>query len=515
MQPDSALEEGAELLLRTKVENLMRSSGYLNAGVKLSNQSSFPSIDITTGPRFYLGSLSFNEGGQALPQLERTEGSYILNEENFKADIDHWLTDLGNKGYPFASFRLSKYRLTGDTLSGELALDRGPYISFDSVTVKGFNSFSKHVLVYDLKYRSGMPYSEEYLQKLPEHINRVEYLRFSQNPGVAFIRDKTTLFLYMEKVRSNEIDGVVGINTDADGNVSFTGDFKLRLLNTFNRGEEFDLQWQRPDDNIQRLKLGLKLPYLFKTPFWLDGSLEIFRQDSSFVNTNMRGLVKYALESGSFITGGIDYVSSNSLGETAEATASDINSFNTVSYRLGVEINKLDRVIIPTSGYNLALFAISGQRNTTDNSNQQFGWDLLAENYWRFGKRHVLWTSGSSKALIGENLFLNELFRLGGLKTLRGFNEQSIFSSSYVKSTVEYRLMLGEFDYLSLFSDAAYLETKTGDTFDSNVVLGLGTGLNFRTRQGIFSLSLAVGRDTDNPFDFRAGKVHFGYVNRF
>ena len=121
----------------------------------------------------------------------------------------------------------------------------------------------------------------------------------------------------------------------------------------------------------------------------------------------------------------------------------------------------------------------------------------------------------NSEALIGKNLFDNELYRIGGLKTLRGFNEQSIFASTYGVATAEYRYMIGQYDYLTVFSDVAYVEKKTESEFNSQWLTGLGAGINFRTNGGVFSLFLAVGKNQDTSFDFRATKVHFGYLNQF
>jgi hypothetical protein len=45
--------------------------------------------------------------------------------------------------------------------------------------------------------------------------------------------------------------------------------------------------------------------------------------------------------------------------------------------------------------------------------------------------------------------------------------------------------------------------------------LGFGAGLNFETRAGIFAFNYALGKKNQNPIDFRAGKIHFGYISIF
>ena len=144
----------------------------------------------------------------------------------------------------------------------------------------------------------------------------------------------------------------------------------------------------------------------------------------------------------------------------------------------------------------------------------QYGWEVSAAQYISIFQRHILKIGFNSEARFGGQLFTNELYRIGGLKTLRGFNEQSIYASSYGIGTLEYRYMIGSYDYLTLFSDVAYVENNSAN-FTSTLFTGIGAGINFQTRGGIFSLFFALGKDDQNPFDFRTSKIHFGYVNRF
>jgi hemolysin activation/secretion protein len=109
------------------------------------------------------------------------------------------------------------------------------------------------------------------------------------------------------------------------------------------------------------------------------------------------------------------------------------------------------------------------------------------------------------------------LYRVGGLKTLRGFDEESILASSYYIFTLEYRYLLEENSYLYFFGDGAYTEnlsiSYTGDRYDTPY--GFGAGISFETKAGIFSINYALGSQYGNPIDVRAGKVHFGIVNYF
>lgn len=427
----------------------------------------------------------------------------------------YYLNHYENIGFPFATLNFIDYAVINDTLRGTLRLNPGPEIRFDSVAIKGFDAFSRNVLRYDLGFTKGMPYREKYLSDLQTYIGQVEYLSFSRAPAVGFFKDKTTLFLYLQEEKGNQIDGVIGLNTEPDGETTLNGDFQLRLLNTFKRGEEINLRWRRPDASVQQLQVGFTWPYLWSTPFWLQSNMEIFRQDSSFVNTHFNGLAKYLITRGSFISAGVNYQSSNVLAGEENPDFSNLSSFQSYKYLLGAELYRTNRLVIPTEGYTLSLYGITGNRQAGDIGQEQYGWRLNARYYWNFYRQMVVLMGLNSESLFGANLFQNELFRLGGLKTLRGFNEQSIFASAYGVGTLEYRYMIGAFDYLTLFADGAFVEKRIANQREQNFLTGLGTGINFRTNGGIFSFFIAVGKSNNTQFDFRTTKIHFGYINRF
>ncbi|WP_315820083.1 hypothetical protein [Paraflavitalea speifideaquila] len=45
--------------------------------------------------------------------------------------------------------------------------------------------------------------------------------------------------------------------------------------------------------------------------------------------------------------------------------------------------------------------------------------------------------------------------------------------------------------------------------------MGLGLGMAFETKAGIFNISYAAGKRDDAKFNLRQAKIHFGYVNYF
>jgi hemolysin activation/secretion protein len=139
----------------------------------------------------------------------------------------------------------------------------------------------------------------------------------------------------------------------------------------------------------------------------------------------------------------------------------------------------------------------------------------FVEGYIPIWKRFTLKLGAKAGWQINPYLFRNELFRIGGLRTLRGFDEESIYSSMYAVGTFEFRFLLDEGSYVSIFSDAGYYERAIRNEYYSSYVVGFGAGITFATKIGLFTANYALGTQKDSPVDFRRSKIHFGYINYF
>ena len=132
-------------------------------------------------------------------------------------------------------------------------------------------------------------------------------------------------------------------------------------------------------------------------------------------------------------------------------------------------------------------------------------------------KRSVIKTGISGSALIspGAEIYTDQLFQIGGINNIRGFDENSIYASQYAIYTLEYRYLLGLNSYFSIFNDDAYVKNQSEGNNTQNIYIGIGAGLAFETKAGIFNISYALGRSNGTTFEFKSAKIQFGYVNYF
>jgi hemolysin activation/secretion protein len=141
--------------------------------------------------------------------------------------------------------------------------------------------------------------------------------------------------------------------------------------------------------------------------------------------------------------------------------------------------------------------------------------EMSLDYYISPGGRHVFNPGVQSAYIYNPELFINEHYRIGGLKSLRGFDEESIYASTYLIGKFEYRYLLEQNSFLFTFFNMAWYENKSRNVNLSDTPYGFGAGIDFETRIGIMSVSYALGKQFDNPVYFRNGKIHFGIVNYF
>jgi outer membrane protein assembly factor BamA len=141
--------------------------------------------------------------------------------------------------------------------------------------------------------------------------------------------------------------------------------------------------------------------------------------------------------------------------------------------------------------------------------------NMRVDQFIKLGQNATIRSGLQAGWINGQKLFLNELFQLGGIKTLRGFDEESFYASEYAIATIEYRYLIGSASYLFSFLDAAHLGRKSVQGNLKGKYAGLGAGIALETKSGLFSLAYAAGKNKDLPFNFREAKIHFGFVSLF
>ncbi|MFD1467846.1 outer membrane protein assembly factor [Hymenobacter caeli] len=449
------------------------------------------------------------------------------------------LAEAENQGYPFATVGLDSVRLDGHTIAGRVVLKRGRAIVFDSIQIVGSTKTRKQFLTKYVQIFPGQPYSQQRVQAAAQLLRQLPYLKVRAEPEVRFARGRARVYLLLDDRPSNQFDAIVGVlpSTGTGQGVQFTGDVTINLRNLKGGGKQVGLQFRKVDALSQLLDLQYVHPNFFGTPLEVAGSFNLYKQTDAFLTVRPRLQVTYPTARAGRLTFFVEQRNSRLFTDSAAARAltalpENIDSQYT-SYGLSYAWNTLDDLFFPHRGYLLNGQAAVGTKTITKNPDlndtlytrlplrsTQVALALRVERYTAVGRAGVLMLRVRGESLANQRLFLNEMFRLGGLNSLRGFNENQFYASAYAVATAEYRQFIGPESYVFLFADQAYLQQKFSERNPGNLhdqPTGLGAGLSFRTPAGLFQFVYSVGQSSSANQRFALGnsKIHFGITNRF
>jgi outer membrane protein assembly factor BamA len=173
--------------------------------------------------------------------------------------------------------------------------------------------------------------------------------------------------------------------------------------------------------------------------------------------------------------------------------------------------NVITKLVDPTD----SSFSFGSLYDSIKLNSYEFRVKIIAAHYFQLGRASTLKVGFNGGLYQSPNSYLNELFLIGGYRLLRGFDEESIYASQYAVGTLEYRYLIGMNSFLFSFLDAGWAKNSMPSFYSSSSYMGIGLGMAFETKAGIFNISYAIGKQGSNSFEFRAAKIHLGYVNFF
>ncbi len=521
--------------------NSIQQQGYLlveTVKIEFSSDSLIQTVFINHGSKIEWTYLRINEKDKSLlSKLKYNTNTFNKQAFNYKTYnqlSEKIITYYENLGYPFANVKLDSVSLVNNGITAKLVVDKNKFFKLDSMVIIGSGKINKAFLERYLDVREGKAYNEKNLKAVSSKLKQLAFLQEKQ-PQQVRLTDKTNkLLLFLDKKSASQFDGIIGILPDnTTGKTIFTGDLKIKLINgIFKNGETFDLEWRRLQTQTQDFKGRVIYPYLFNTPIGTDYSLKIYRKDSSFIDVTNNGGLQYYFSGLNFLKAFFKQRTTNLISTTGlqfVSTLPDYADITTQSYGLGINFEKLDYRFNPHKGFSIIAQASTGNRSIKKNAKindaaytnvklfstqHQLEGDI---NYFITLKKHnVLRVAVQSGGIIGNStIFRNELFRIGGLKTLRGFDEESIYASTFVIPTLEYRYLFAQNSNILVFAEGAWYENNSLGKYINDTPLSFGAGINFETKAGIFSLNYGIGNQLNNGFDFRNGKIHFGLTALF
>ncbi len=492
-------------------------------------------IDSTDG--ILLKELNFNRG----------ELSKLLDSAYRKKISDRVLNYLSDHGYPFATVRLDNIELEDSIFQASLKIDRGRYVVFDTLEVYGNAKVKSTYLQSYFQIERSKPYNRSKLLDIPNSIKNLRFIGLRENPKIEFIDDKAVVKINTKKQRSSSFDFLIGLlrnNENGVDDYTITGEFTAELLNSLGAGESMFLQFRRLKPETQEVKIKVNYPYLFELPFGIDADFSLYKNENEFLDLDASIGLRYQWNPETYAK--IYVGTSNNYLLDIDSTA--LRSSKLLPDRLDVRYNSMgieyqfsnldykynprsggiarinSQVGIKTIDLNSRILELSD--NTVDFrelydmlelNTYQIKADLYAAYYKPLASSlSMKFSTNDAYIFSGDQVYGNELFRIGGNRLLRGFDEQSITVDFYSVNTMELRFILAQennnFTLALPFIDYAWVYESI-DGWEQ--ILGTGVAMDFETKAGLFSFAVASGQRRNQGFDFNNLKIHFGYVSLF
>ncbi len=454
-----------------------------------------------------------------IPAKLQTSRFAVLSISKYQALQEFLIQEYENQGFPFVSVGLDSIQILDSIVQARLTINPGRRIILDSLLVRSEIPISDKILKRISGLDLGEWYSEKNLIAAQKRLHKSGFMSEQQALELGFFEDKAWVYLSPEIRKKNRIDGLIGILPSSGSNLpAIAGEFNLLLNNLVKQAESLTIQWKASGAGTQKLFTDLAFPYVFGWPVGISGQLDLYKRDSSYLNFAASGGLRIAFQPGQWLDVLFEKRSSSGL---ASSLGNSFQDFYLNLSKLVLNIDNRNSTLNASSGWFIGQKLAYGRKKMGEDENLEEG-----SNYWEaeteaslflpFGQN---WTTALeiNGGYRSGYLSSNEQYRLGGFSMLRGFQEESLFCSSYAIATAEIRLLLSALSNIHVFFDYGILNSPSLSPTVEPVVYPYapGIGLSLQTKAGIFRIDYALGQITGQVFSLQNGLIHLGIQSIF
>ena len=453
--------------------------------------------------------ITTNKGSEIyLEKFKIKENTFSIPIEKLQATLSEISTNLELEGKSFSKVKLKNITIKNKTLFAHLIINPSKKRMINKVIIKGYENFPKSYLKNYFNIKSSDIFNQQKISEISEASNNLDFIKEIKSPEILFTKDSTLLYMYLKKHQNNSFDGIIGFASKENGDLLFNGNLEIQLNNILNTGEKFGLFWNSIGEEKQELKLNTETPYIFNSRFSPELTFSIYKQDSTFINSKFDSKIGYHINSKIKLSLTYNAEKSENL---KEKLSNNIETYS--NYFLGLQL----KYSIPKNDYflnnkfQLDINPSFGSRETTNKTTNQFKLEGSTSYLWELNSRNSLFIKNKTGYLNSDSYINNELFRIGGASSIRGFNEQSLFTNKYTFVNLEYRYLTSEKSYLYTITDLAKVNLNS----KKQNLIGLGLGYLFNTSNSQINMSLSLGKAKQQETDLKSIKLTINWKNYF
>lgn len=443
--------------------------------------------------------------------IENISDSVRIKTKAFENFTNLLLTNLDAKGSSFSEITFTKPTFLIDTLILELKIIESPKRTINKVLVKGYDNFPKKFLKQFFKIDEKTVFSKKKMKAISQLTKRLDFIQEKKEPEVLFKKDSTYLYLFIDKSETSSFDGIINFaSKENEEGLLFNGNLDLKLNNILNTGEKFELFWNKVAQERSEFNINSSISYLFNSPLSVSIGFNLFRQDSTFLNTRLNMETQYELNTKSKAS--VSYSNEKST-YLLNSTENNFDSFSNYFVGIGYQLRSLSDNDLYKNNFIVKLSSKLGERKNTINNQSQFKFEVSTFSNIQTSKKSYIHIKTESKMLDSNNYLINELYRIGGANSIRGVNEQSIFTNIYSYANIEFRYLTSTSSYLYSITDFGFYKNSISDKL--NDAYGLGGGYRFKLNNNFIDLGYAIGNNSNNELKLNKSKLIVKWTSFF
>jgi outer membrane protein assembly factor BamA len=414
-------------------------------------------------------------------------------------------------GYPLSESLYKNWVLSPIKSTVELHIEKNSPVVVGSLILLNDSKTHKKYFASLLNIKENHPYNHKHFLDIEKKLSTYSHIQLKEKPKLYIEDGKANITVLPELLNSNQLDFLLGVlpNSNLNNKLLITGIAKGNFTNLTGWGDLTSFLYEQIRPLSRNLNANFFLPHLPGLSFGSSFDFALEKRDTNFIQVRYRLGLVHTLDGTNWVKVFWKREKSSLINPAGTDQIQPFSSYSTHEWGLEVHLNRLDYSRNPRKGWRTQTEFSLGQKKTSDEKNFR----IFGKTKWNL----FIPTLNTSTVMIGlesgiitnpEKTFTNEMFRIGGINTLRGFDQEFFFVKNYAILTGEFRLLIDQNAYLAYFIDYGILNKQ-------HQLWGTGGGISFETGAGNFNLNLGFGKNQGQSFDFTSPKIHFGYLSNF
>lgn len=419
----------------------------------------------------------------ALVLMIENDSLSVKNQNALEQEIDNYLLQYGNTGYPHINLQFDSYEKRDDTEYFHYRIDKGEKVHIDTIV---FGDYSPREIALLSRYIN-----------LPKdgffHYSQIQLMiaELKTNPLLR-VEEKADIYdnglkLYTEAKQNIRFDAMAAYKEEREQK-GLVGNIDMSLINLGGLGRTATFHWTRPTLSANTIDLSYTEPYILNRPFSMSGTFSQRYEDSSYVKRNLDLSLIYHIDNrSSFI---VDYINEY-IGSSQDGSDSLFIKQKRSATKAGLNYYSKPGMIRGKIIASSSLHFASKSRISKN--------DIYAEINYRGSYTGINLKLLGALAVSEDPIAIYDQYKLGGARFLRAAYFEQYVTPAYLGWSLE----SGYFRDLDiyLFYDGALIQGISKVLHHFGLGIALPAGNN--------KLTLALGMDAREGFS--GAKFHVSW----